>query len=536
MHRLCPLFILFGILTLAFQAAASEPGANPVPYNSLEIEFVTTADGIDLTLPHLWDFGDGHTSTEINPTHAYNYPGRYRVTLSINQGPPDAVVINAGETVIERAFESWPSQGWAGDPFPRSVQGAIVGNWGHHHNLTYPETTCSTPDSIPLEEGGDDPLEDFFRSWVLSLLIGTENAPTTAGSWFEILAIRDIVHDLRIFGVQLRYENGGYEVQAYAEENSVLGPGMPGSTRLVTPWESVQGDELRIELQGWVDHQSLPQGGGLRLRVLEHPSGQELVNESIAQLDNDMLLVEKFEFGVLESAIGQTTNLRLDEYQVQSATCSPPSNVDLLGHWDFNDANDLGLDSSENGLEGSPTGGVSGVVGRPRTPLSSEPALGLDGTGFIKIPNQGENLSGAEEVTIEAWIKVASHSQFNVFRSQQPLGLYSDRIAVSNYATGTGWETLTANPAPPLDEWYHLAGVFDDGELTIYVNGEEAGSRVLSFDELQGSAFVDWAIGARTPGAVGPDQFFTGEIDDVKLYRRALSEIEISAAAGLCSD
>ena len=32
---------------------------------------------------YLWDFGDNNTSTEINPTHTYNTPGTYQVTLTI---------------------------------------------------------------------------------------------------------------------------------------------------------------------------------------------------------------------------------------------------------------------------------------------------------------------------------------------------------------------------------------------------------------------------------------------------------------------
>lgn len=31
---------------------------------------------------HVWDFGDGDTSTALNPTHAYNTPGNYQITLS----------------------------------------------------------------------------------------------------------------------------------------------------------------------------------------------------------------------------------------------------------------------------------------------------------------------------------------------------------------------------------------------------------------------------------------------------------------------
>lgn len=34
----------------------------------------------------LWDFGDGHTSTQENPAHTYTAPGKYQVSLTINNG------------------------------------------------------------------------------------------------------------------------------------------------------------------------------------------------------------------------------------------------------------------------------------------------------------------------------------------------------------------------------------------------------------------------------------------------------------------
>lgn len=32
---------------------------------------------------YLWDFGDGETSTESNPTHIYSRPGKYTVSLTV---------------------------------------------------------------------------------------------------------------------------------------------------------------------------------------------------------------------------------------------------------------------------------------------------------------------------------------------------------------------------------------------------------------------------------------------------------------------
>jgi len=55
--------------------------------NGLTVNFtdVSTADGTTIT-GWLWDFGDGNTSTQQNPTHTYATDGFYTVTLTVSDG------------------------------------------------------------------------------------------------------------------------------------------------------------------------------------------------------------------------------------------------------------------------------------------------------------------------------------------------------------------------------------------------------------------------------------------------------------------
>jgi len=55
-------------------------------YDSLgHISFVNTSTGINfVTAQYYWDFGDGFTSTDVNPFHTYNGPGPYYVCLTIS--------------------------------------------------------------------------------------------------------------------------------------------------------------------------------------------------------------------------------------------------------------------------------------------------------------------------------------------------------------------------------------------------------------------------------------------------------------------
>jgi len=84
---------------------ASDPVAAPVagfsatPTN-LTVAFTSTVTGDNLT--YLWDFGDGNTSTEANPSHTYALAGTYNVTQTVsNAGGSNAITqpVTASEAV-----------------------------------------------------------------------------------------------------------------------------------------------------------------------------------------------------------------------------------------------------------------------------------------------------------------------------------------------------------------------------------------------------------------------------------------------------
>ena len=52
------------------------------PIETLPIQFTDMSSGLDIVKWH-WDFGDGGTSDEQNPVHAYSKAGDYVVTLAI---------------------------------------------------------------------------------------------------------------------------------------------------------------------------------------------------------------------------------------------------------------------------------------------------------------------------------------------------------------------------------------------------------------------------------------------------------------------
>ncbi|ODV48888.1 PGF-CTERM protein/PGF-pre-PGF domain-containing protein/methanogen extracellular protein (TIGR04279 family) [Methanohalophilus euhalobius] len=76
--------------------------ATPVEGQSpLEVTFTAEADNVD---SWQWDFGDGSTSTEQNPTHTYEEPGTYTVVLTV-EGEGGADVVEKTDLITVTAQE-----------------------------------------------------------------------------------------------------------------------------------------------------------------------------------------------------------------------------------------------------------------------------------------------------------------------------------------------------------------------------------------------------------------------------------------------
>ena len=77
-------------------------------------------------------------------------------------------------------------------------------------------------------------------------------------------------------------------------------------------------------------------------------------------------------------------------------------------------------------------------------------------------------------------------------------------------------------PQPdPVDRWSHLAVTYDGRRITLYVNGSQVSSRATS-GTIRKTSDPMW-IGGNEPYG----EYFEGEIDDVRVYDRALDPSEL---------
>ncbi|MEZ4911286.1 MAG: PKD domain-containing protein [Saprospiraceae bacterium] len=70
--------------------------------NFVSFTFTGTGEGLTYT----WDFGDGTSSTDQNPSHVYSSNGTYTVTLSISDGCGHTTTFSSNVVVNCRTFES----------------------------------------------------------------------------------------------------------------------------------------------------------------------------------------------------------------------------------------------------------------------------------------------------------------------------------------------------------------------------------------------------------------------------------------------
>jgi hypothetical protein len=107
-------------------------------------------------------------------------------------------------------------------------------------------------------------------------------------------------------------------------------------------------------------------------------------------------------------------------------------------------------------------------------------------------------------------------------------GVFSAEGAFKARLSAEGGSVDVVTDLPPANEWVHLAVTNDGAKALIYINGEE----VMSGD-VSGKLTVNddpWRLGQ---DCERENYIFSGMIDDVRLWNRALSTDEINKFKGM---
>jgi hypothetical protein len=259
-------------------------------------------------------------------------------------------------------------------------------------------------------------------------------------------------------------------------------------------------------------------GGRKSFRILSGQQGFSLraavisVGRSAPPSDAEFKEVEKARLAVLQKP-------------------APARDPTLVAHWKFDDGNGAAaVDSSGNGLNGTLINGPAWTAGRIGG------ALSFNGTSQYVDVGASPKLYFKGPFTLALWVNPSDvgNDKYHYF-----LGDYTAKgdqcsMALRIFKTGHAqffweypsgvWTVAQSKTIPTVGKWMHLAGTWDGAMRRIYVNGVLEG--VDGTPQQRPPSMGNLTLGrGGTIGALCT----AGELDDVRIYSRALPDGEIQA-------
>ena len=191
----------------------------------------------------------------------------------------------------------------------------------------------------------------------------------------------------------------------------------------------------------------------------------------------------------------------------------------LVGFWTMDKKDIQGKtvkDVSGNGHDGTIEGAPQPIKG------NIEESLHFDGKDdYIQLPDMGEEMKTSVEVWAYAEDVTKPYSGL-VANHQWAQGCIHFKLEPNKVMVIKNGQERVWGPEVNLEEWYHFAYTADaeKNEMKLYVNGElvqegNAGTEAMSLNDVRiGDEYTD-------------PRLFTGILDEVRIYKRVLSEKEI---------
>ncbi len=218
-------------------------------------------------------------------------------------------------------------------------------------------------------------------------------------------------------------------------------------------------------------------------------------------------------------------------------------NDGLIAYYPFNGNANNSINANFNGI----IYGASLAVDRFN---HADSAFQFNGqNSYIEIPNS-VGFTGSN-YTYSLWLKInqmpgPGQCQFVMEVGPPDLNIRGHSLGINNQYPSTnpttGWSVNSFNSdgsrinfqtgtLPDLEIWYNITVVRNDTAVIIYKNGERLTYNLSNGIPSEYDNPENFYVGARMSLASG--FFFNGEIDDIRIYNRALTEDEIKALTNL---
>jgi hypothetical protein len=200
-------------------------------------------------------------------------------------------------------------------------------------------------------------------------------------------------------------------------------------------------------------------------------------------------------------------------------TPSAPDDTRLIGHWKFD--GDL-QDSSGRGNHGTAGASAAFIAGK----VGSN-AIDLRGSDYVVIDGVVDDITSTN-ITLSAWIKTTQGNEGNVFAANTSTGGHPLMFGVQggNPFVNDGGD-YQFGPAVNDDQWHLITYVRDGNTGYVYADGVLRGTYSAGFSL---ASVTRWSIGQEWD--TGPSDFYTGAVDDARIYDYPLSESEAAWLAG----
>ena len=207
----------------------------------------------------------------------------------------------------------------------------------------------------------------------------------------------------------------------------------------------------------------------------------------------------------------------------------------LIGYWELDESSgSIAADSTDCSKNGT----LVNMEDSDWVAAGEKPGNALDFDGvdeYVEIAGY-KGVTGSDPRTVAAWIKTNTTGEIITWGTNSAGKKWIFRVRDTNGTAGairvevhSGY--IVGNTDVRDGDWHHVAAVLQEGDsdvsdVKLYVDGvEETVYSAVIAEPINTAIGADVKIGVFSGN--GGDRYFTGQIDDVRIYSRALSATEI---------